>query len=259
MTKTIEKFATARITPEGKTEIKIEGQITLKEAAKKLQQQYDKGTLFADITEEQKDTILNGYIKMRSLKDIFDLKHLAVKYIKHTPWLGEKDFFPSWYKEHRKFERQLQASESEFKDERQAAEIHQKAYDDLDRLVEQSDEEFSALLDEAIENRDVALFYLGYMKMRAEYVEKFYNDFSDSINKVSGLVQHALADKAITHYVTTRNAKKPKLQYLDGMMFHLDNETETLKYEFFFHVPYRKHVWTEIGEVHSAIKITASH
>lgn len=105
MTKTIKQIATATITPEGKTEIKIEGKMTYKEAAEKLQQHYENGTLFENVTEAQKEELLNSFIDLRKYDDFLELNDLATQYIKYTPWLGEKEFFPRWYSEHKKFEK----------------------------------------------------------------------------------------------------------------------------------------------------------
>ncbi|MGE1048432.1 hypothetical protein ACQGSX_21220 [Bacillus sp. GMs2/1] len=256
MTQTIEKIATATITPEGKTEIKFEGHITYKELAEKLQKQYDNGELFKDSTEAQKQEVLQGFINLNETGDAFTLNSIAVDYIKHTPWLGEKSFFHNWYSDYKKFERTLQTSASEYKDKREAIEVHREAMKIWDEILQKAKQEFEGVLNETIESKDVAWGYLEYIKMRAAYVDEFYETFGGKIDEVSEIVEHALAKKAIAHYDFFRSAKQPKLKYLDGMMFHLDKETETIKYELFFRVPYRRWVVTEKGKVNSAIQIT---
>lgn len=94
--------------------------------------------------------------------------------------------------------------------------------------------------------------------MKATYIDEFYKTFGGAIDKMGELIQHALTEKALLHYEINKTAKQPKLKYLDGMMFDLDKETDTLKYMFFFRVPYRRWVVTEKGKVNSAIKITTT-
>ncbi|SEA91576.1 hypothetical protein [Bacillus nitratireducens] len=255
MTQEIKKIATATITPEGKTEIKIEGRITYKELAEKLQQQYENGALFEDITEAQKKEIIARFVEMKEMGDMFDLNYVALDYIKNTPWLGEKSFFHNWYSDYKKFERQLQTNESEYKDERQAIGVHREAIEIWKKTVKKSENEFDVILNKVIANEDVAWGYLEYIKMRAAYVDEFYETFGGKIDEVSEIVEHALAKKAIAHYDFFRSAKQPKLKFLDGMMFHFDKETETMKYELFFRVPYRRWVVTESATCDATIKI----
>ena len=92
MTQEIKQITTATVTPEGKTEIKIQGHMTYKEAAEKLQQHYENGTLFENVTEAQKEELLNSFIELRKYDDFLELNELATEYIKYTPWLGEKNF-----------------------------------------------------------------------------------------------------------------------------------------------------------------------
>ena len=258
MTQEIKQITTATVTPEGKTEIKIQGHMTYKEAAEKLQQHYENGTLFENVTEAQKEELLNSFIELRKYDDFLELNELATEYIKYTPWLGEKEFFPRWYSEHKKFEKQLQNSDFKYKDERQAIEIHREGLSTLEKLIEKADNEFNTILDEAIESKEVGLFYLKFIKLKALYIDEFYDTFGDAIDKMGELIQHALTEKALLHYEINKTAKQPKLKYLDGMMFDLDKETDTLKYTFFFRVPYRRWVVTETGKVNFAIKIVTT-
>ncbi|MDA1660369.1 hypothetical protein PDK35_10375 [Bacillus cereus group sp. TH153LC] len=238
-----------------KTEMKIEGKITLHEAVGMLQKRYDEGTLFENITEAQKDELLKNYKELSELGDIFDLDHLAVKYIKDSVWIGDKNRFYSLKQLRNKFERELQASDAEYKDERQAVELHKEAISIWKELVQKSDEDFSEVLEKAVETRDVALFYLEYMKLRAYYVSQLYDTFASKIKRISDLAQHALAKRAMEHYELFKTAKQPKMKYLEDMKLYYDKEHNELIYTFYFHVPYRRWVVTESATCNATIKI----
>ena len=232
-------FATATITPEGKTEIKIDGMITREAYVKKLRNLYDKNNnkVLGDkeIAERLMKTVIMMKQNAKNKEDPMELLDITIKTIEKSftmeqsgSFIFDKDDYAEMFAE---------IKPSDFMDMSICNHHFNKGKTIAINIAREAKQEYLDMLNEVETIEDASLFFVELEEAKLKYINLFHKEAGYQFNQADEHCKFNWANLIIANYVSKRKFHQPKLHQFKGLIGFI--EDGKVKYELFFDTPFK--------------------